>query len=70
MFACSVDGAGGCLAGYLGLAVAVEVIDHELGIVGSGADILAQIDAPQFGPVEFIAIEDYITCVTGYGVVL
>ena len=35
-----------CLADHLSLAIAIEVIDEELGIVGTGTDVLPQVDAP------------------------
>ena len=38
----AVDRPVGRLADDLGLAVAVEVIDHELGVVGAFADVLAR----------------------------
>ncbi len=45
-FARAVDGAVGGFAGELGAAVSVEVIDHELGVVGAGADVFSQVDLP------------------------
>ena len=47
-----------CLADHFCLAIAVEIIDQELGIVGTGTDILTQIDAPELGSVELVAVED------------
>ena len=50
-----------CLANHLCLAIAIEVIDEELGIVGTCTDVLPQVDAPEFLATEFVTIEDDIT---------
>ena len=47
-----------CLADHLRLAIAIEIIDQELGIVSTGTDILTQIDAPELGSIQLIAVED------------
>ena len=54
----AVDGAVGRLAGDLGPAVAVEVVDHELRVVGAFADVLAQVDPPEPRAVELVGFED------------
>ena len=61
---------GGCLAHHLDLAVAVEVIDHILCIVGTGTDVLPQVYAPEqlrraiaggtVAPVHLVAVDDDI----------
>ena len=62
ILACTVFGAGGCLAYNLGLAVLVKVVDHELGIVCARTDILAQVDAPQLLAVEGVAVDEDVAC--------
>ena len=42
-----VDGAVGGAAHQLGTAVTVEVVDHELGVVGAGADVFTKVDTPE-----------------------
>ena len=37
----------GGAADELGTAVAVEVVDHELGVVGAGADVFTKVDTPE-----------------------
>ena len=59
-----------CLANHLCLAIAVEVIDEELGIVGTCTDVLPQVDAPEFLAVQFVAIKDDITRITVVRVVV
>ena len=44
--ALAVLGAWSSLAHHLCLAVTIEVIDHKLGVVGTGTDVLSQVDAP------------------------
>ena len=43
----AVAGAVGGVTHQLSPSVAVEIIDHELRVVSAGADITAEIDAPQ-----------------------
>ena len=55
--ACTVLGAGSRLAHHLSQTVAIEVIDHELRVVGTGTDVHAEVDAPQLRTVELIAVD-------------
>ena len=48
------------LANQFSLAVAIEIIDEKLGIVRTGTDVLTQIDAPELGTIQFVAIQDHI----------
>ena len=59
----------GVVAHEHGFPVAVEVIDHELGIVGPCADIPTQVDAPQLRAVHFVAIEIYLAGVAVEGII-
>ena len=52
-----IPGARRGLHGQLGLAVAVEVVDHELRVVRAGADVLPQVDAPQPPAVELVRVQ-------------
>ncbi len=63
-------GAGRRLAHQLGFPVTVKIIDLELGIVGARADVLAQVDPPQSGALQLIAIEVDVPCITRLGIVL
>ena len=56
--ALAVDGAVGGLARHFGAAVAVEVVDDELRVVRAGADVPAEIDAPEARAVELVGVED------------
>ena len=58
--ALSVCGAVGCLADEFGSSVAVEVIDEELRVVCSGADVAAHVDAPEPFTCEFVAVEEHV----------
>ena len=62
--------AGGCLAYYLSLAVAVQVIHHELRIVGTGTDILAQVEAPHQDTLFLVAVYIDVAAVAGMRVVM
>ena len=53
----AVDGPVGRLADDLGLAVAVEVVDHELRVVGAFADVLPEVDPPEEAAVELVGFE-------------
>ena len=48
------------LTNQFSLAVAIEIIDEKLGIVRTGTDVLTQIDAPELGAIQFVAIQDDI----------
>src|SRR5690606_8604814 len=61
----TIDGTVGRAYGQFGFTVTVEVVHEELRIVGPGTDILAEIDAPQFGSVHFIGIQVYQAPVPG-----
>ena len=58
--ALSIDTSSRSLANHLSLSVAIKVENQKLGIVGTGTDILAQIDAPELGSVELITIKNHI----------
>ena len=60
----------GGLAHDFGAAVAVEVVDHELRVVRAGADVAAEIDAPQPRAVELVGIEVHVARVARLRVVL
>jgi hypothetical protein len=66
----AVPGAVGGLHGDLGLAVAVVVVHLELRVVRAGADVAAQVHAPQPGAVQPDAVDDRVAGVAGLGVVL
>jgi len=68
-FAGAVDGAVGGFADKLGAAVAVEIVDHELGVVGALADVFAEVDLPEQGAVEFVGLEERFVGEAGLGVV-
>ena len=57
------------LARDLGFPVAVEVVDHELRVVRAGADVAAEVDAPQPRAVELVGVEVDVACVAGLRVV-
>ena len=40
------------------MAVAVEVVYHELRVVGAGTDVKAEVDTPELCAVELIAVDD------------
>ena len=54
----------------LGPAVGVEVVQLGLGVVGTGADVHPQVDAPQLVPVELISVEVHVPGGAWAGVVL
>src|SRR5262249_4781283 len=58
------------LHGDLGLAVAVVVVHLELGVVRAGADVAAEVDAPQPGAVELVRVHVHVACVAGLRVVM
>ena len=66
----AVLGARCRLADEFGLAVAVEVGHHHLGVVGARADVLAQVDAPQLLAREGVPVEDHVAGVAALRVVL
>ena len=61
----AVGGAIGSLAGELGTAVTIEIIHHELGVVGAGADIFTEVDLPEEGAVEAVGLQDGRIAATG-----
>src|SRR5690606_475377 len=63
-------GAGGGLEHHLGLAVTVEVVDQELGVVGSGPDVHAQVDAVEQGAVQLVRVDVDVAGVALLGDVL
>ena len=56
-FALAVNGAVGGAAGDFGPPIAVEIGDHELGVVRALADVFAEVDGPKEGAVDFVALE-------------
>src|SRR5690606_39704768 len=68
--AAAVHGAVGGLHRDLGPAVAVVVVDLELGVVRAGPDVAAQVDPPQAGAVQLDAVEVDGVGHAGLGVVL
>ena len=65
IIAFTVFRAGSRLTHQLGFAVAVVIIDLKLCVVRTGTDIHTQINAPEFGAIEFIAIQkDIVSLVT------
>ncbi|MFM1944709.1 MAG: hypothetical protein RI897_3691 [Verrucomicrobiota bacterium] len=65
----AVGGSVGGLAGDFRAAVAVEVIDHELGVVFALADVASQVNSPEAGSIQFISIEDRLSGESGKGVI-
>ena len=43
------------------LAIAIEIIDEKLGVVRTCTDVLTQIDAPELGTIQFVAIQEDFT---------
>ena len=66
----TVDRAVACLHGDFGDAVAVQVVDHELRVMGARADVLAQVDAPQLFAVHLVAVNIHVARVAALRVVL
>ena len=66
----AVHGGVGGLADQLDTAVAVQVIDDELRVVGACADIAAQVDAPQALAAELEAVDVDLAGVAVVGVVV
>ena len=56
----AVHTARGCLADQFGLAVTVKIVYQILSVVGTGADILAQVNAPEFCAVQSVAVDNHI----------
>jgi hypothetical protein len=56
--------------GHLGLAVAVQVIDLELGVVRAGPDVVAQVDAPQSPALQRVGVDEHVAGIAAEGVVL
>ena len=52
------------------MAVAVEVVYHELRVVGAGTDVKAEVDTPELCAVELIAVDDAGGRAAAVGVVL
>ena len=67
---CAVDGTWRRLADEFSMSVAVEVVDHELRVMGTGSDILTQIDAPKFRAIQLKAVDDDIASVAVVRVVV
>ena len=68
--ALSIDTSSRSLANHFRLSIAIKVENQELGIVGTGTDILAQIDAPELCSVEFITIKNHIARIAIVGIVV
>ena len=60
----------GRLHGDLGPTVAVVVVHLELGVVGAGPDVAAEVDAPQPRAVEPVRVDEDVAGVAGLRVVL
>jgi hypothetical protein len=54
----------------LGLAVAIEIIGHHRRVVGTGTNVLAQVDPPHASPVELVSIEQDVASLAGLRIVL
>jgi hypothetical protein len=65
----SIAGARSGAADDFRLPVAVEVVDHEVHIVGSGADVAAQVDTPEEGSIQTVGVQQGGTGVAVLGVV-
>ncbi|CAM4514736.1 hypothetical protein PATY110618_27055 [Paenibacillus typhae] len=59
-----------CLDHNFSFAVAVQVIDHQLRIVGSGPDVHAKVNPPQLRAVKLNSINIDIAGITGLGIIL
>lgn len=46
----------GCAHYYFGLTVIVQIVNHKLGVMGAGTDVLSEIDAPQLFAVQAVTI--------------
>ena len=68
--ALSIDTSSRSLANHFRLSIAIKVENQELGIVGTGTDILAKIDAPELCSVEFITIKNHIASIAIVGIVV
>ena len=68
--ACGVSGAVSCLADEFRTAVAVEVIDHKLGVVGASANVASKVNSPKPLAAEFQAIDEYGSGIAVVGVVV
>ena len=68
--ALSIDTSSRSLANHFRLSIAIKVENQELGIVSTGTDILAQIDAPELCSVEFITIKNHIARIAIVGIVV
>ena len=66
----TVFAAWGRLTYQFGLAVTVVIIHLELGIVGACSDIHAEVNAPEFGAVELVAVDIDVIGLTTIRVVL
>ena len=66
----AVLGAVSGLAGHLALAVEVEVPHEELRIVRTCADVHAEVDAPEAGAVQAVAVDEDIAGLALLGIVL
>src|SRR5664279_5634788 len=66
----SIFRSGRSFAGHLSLAVAVEITHGQLRVVRTGANVRAQIDAPQVLARQRIAVEEYVRGDAGLRVVL
>ena len=66
----TIDRAVGGFAGDFGATVAVEIVDHELRVVRSGADVPPKVDPPEARAVQLVGIEENVAGVTALRVVL
>ncbi|MNE44561.1 hypothetical protein D3C80_1387930 [compost metagenome] len=59
-----------CLDHDLCLAVSVQIIDHQLGIMSPGPDVHAKVDPPELRTVKLNGINIDIAGITGLGIIL
>ena len=54
---------------HFGLAVTVEVVHHELGVVRSGANVRPQVNTPEALASQRVSVNQDVVSVAGYGIV-
>ena len=60
----------GCAHYYFGLTVIVQIVNHKLGVMGTGTDVLSEIDAPQLFAVQAVTIYQNFAGIAVVGVVV
>ena len=66
----AVDRTVGSLHHDFGNSVAIEVVDHELRVMRTGADVLAEVDSPEAGAVKLHAVDKHRARIAVFRVVL